>query len=282
MLTGTDGHRRSGPTDERLRRPPPTGATGTRRPSSSPPARLPSPPCRPARRQVPPGSVTTTAPRTTATPAQLPDGGVLVVGASASGVQIAEELHRSGRPVTLAVGEHVRMPRTYRGRDILWWMDASGVLDERHDEVPDLVRARNLPSMQLIGSPGRTLDLNALGRLGVRLVGRFVGVRDGRRPVLGVAAERVRAGRPQAGPAARRLRRLGRAGRGATPSRRSGSPRPRCRPRRCPRRSAARGSPRSSGRPATGRTCPSSTSTCSTGGAGSCTTAASPPPPAST
>jgi putative flavoprotein involved in K+ transport len=112
-------------------------------------------------------------------PGRLPDGGVLVVGASASGVQIAKELQRSGRPVMLAVGEHVRMPRTYRGRDILWWMDASGVLDERFDEVPDLVRARNLPSMQLVGSPGRTVDLNALGRLGVRVVGRFVGVRDG-------------------------------------------------------------------------------------------------------
>ena len=64
-------------------------------------------------------------------PDRLPPGGVLVVGASASGVQIAEELQRSGRPVTLAVGEHVRVPRTYRGRDILWWMDASGLLDER-------------------------------------------------------------------------------------------------------------------------------------------------------
>jgi Predicted flavoprotein involved in K+ transport len=72
-----------------------------------------------------------------------------VVGASASGVQLADELHRSGRPVTLAVGEHVRMPRTYRGRDILWWLDASGVLDQRYDEVDDLVRARNVPSMQL-------------------------------------------------------------------------------------------------------------------------------------
>ena len=82
--------------------------------------------------------------------------------------------------MTLAVGEHVRMPRTYRGRDILWWMDASGLLDERYDEVPDLVRARNLPSMQLVGSPQRaTVDLNALRRLGVRLVGRFVGIRDG-------------------------------------------------------------------------------------------------------
>jgi putative flavoprotein involved in K+ transport len=112
-------------------------------------------------------------------PEQLPKGGVLVVGGSASGVQIAEELQRSGRPVTLAVGEHVRMPRTYRGRDILWWLDACGVLDERYDEVPDLVRARHLPSMQLVGSPQRTVDLNSLRRLGVRLVGRFVGVRDG-------------------------------------------------------------------------------------------------------
>ena len=113
-------------------------------------------------------------------PAELPDGGVLVVGASASGIQIAQELHRSGRPVTLAVGEHVRMPRTYRGRDILWWMDASGLLDERYDEVPDLLRARNLPSMQLVGTPERaTLDLNALRTLGVRLVGRLAEIRDG-------------------------------------------------------------------------------------------------------
>jgi len=112
-------------------------------------------------------------------PGLLPPGGVLVVGASASGVQIADELRRSGRPVTLAVGEHVRMPRTYRGRDILLWLDAAGVLDERYEAQPDLVRARNLPSMQLVGSPQRaTVDLTALRRRGVHLVGRFVGVRD--------------------------------------------------------------------------------------------------------
>jgi len=52
-------------------------------------------------------------------PAKLPDGGVLVVGASATGVQLAAELQRSGRPVTLSVGEHLRLPRTYRGRDVL-------------------------------------------------------------------------------------------------------------------------------------------------------------------
>ncbi len=130
-------------------------------------------------RDVPAG-ITTLAPTEYRNPSQLPDGGVLVVGASASGVQIAEELHRSGRPVTLAVGEHVRMPRTYRGKDILWWMDASGLLDERYDEIPELSRARDLPSMQLVGSPERrTVDLNALRRLGVRLVGRLAGIRDG-------------------------------------------------------------------------------------------------------
>jgi len=114
-------------------------------------------------------------------PGQLPDGGVLVVGASATGVQLAAELRRSGRPVTLSVGEHVRLPRTYRGRDVLWWMDESGLWDERYDEVEDLTRARRLPSPQLVGTPERaSLDLNALAATGVELVGRWAAVRDGR------------------------------------------------------------------------------------------------------
>jgi putative flavoprotein involved in K+ transport len=114
-------------------------------------------------------------------PGQLPDGGVLVVGASATGVQLAAEIRRSGRPVTLSVGEHVRLPRVYRGRDVLWWMDASGVWDQRYDEVDDLTRARRLPSPQLVGTPERaTLDLNALTELGVELVGKWATVRDGR------------------------------------------------------------------------------------------------------
>jgi putative flavoprotein involved in K+ transport len=113
-------------------------------------------------------------------PSQLPDGGVLVVGASATGVQLAAECRQSGRPVTLSVGEHVRLPRTYRGRDVLWWMDASGVWDQRYDELEDLVRARRLPSPQLVGTPERTtLDLNALAAMGVELVGRWATVRDG-------------------------------------------------------------------------------------------------------
>ena len=113
--------------------------------------------------------------------AQLPEARVLVVGASATGVQLAAEIARSGRPVTLSVGEHVRMPRRYRGRDVLWWMDAAGVWDEGYREIDDLDRARRLPSPQLVGTPEHTtLDLNALTALGVELVGRWAAVRDGR------------------------------------------------------------------------------------------------------
>jgi putative flavoprotein involved in K+ transport len=129
-----------------------------------------------------PASVEQLTPLRYRDPAQLPDGGgVLIVGASATGVQLAAEIQQSGRPVTLSVGEHVRLPRTYRGRDVLWWMDASGVWDQRYDEVEDLTRARRLPSPQLVGTPERmTLDLNALTSMGVELVGRWAAVRDGR------------------------------------------------------------------------------------------------------
>jgi putative flavoprotein involved in K+ transport len=110
-------------------------------------------------------------------PDQLKPGRVLVVGASATGIQIADELLRSGREVTVAVGEHVRMPRTYRDRDIMWWLDSIGRLDERYDEVDDLVRARHVPSPQLVGTPDRsTLDLNALTANGATLVGRLAAV----------------------------------------------------------------------------------------------------------
>jgi putative flavoprotein involved in K+ transport len=127
-----------------------------------------------------PGSVAQLTPFDYRNPAHLPAGGVLVVGASATGVQLAAELARSGRPVTLSVGEHVRMPRMYRGRDVLWWMERSGLWDERYDEVDDLTRARRLPSPQLVGTPEHaTLDLNALAELGVELVGRWAAVRDG-------------------------------------------------------------------------------------------------------
>ena len=114
-------------------------------------------------------------------PNQLDDGGVLVVGASATGTQLALEIHRSGRPVTMAVGEHIRAPRVYRGHDLEWWMDAAGVLDERYDEIEDIQRARRVPSLQLTGSTDRaTLDLNALTAIGVKLIGRLAGINDGK------------------------------------------------------------------------------------------------------
>jgi putative flavoprotein involved in K+ transport len=111
-------------------------------------------------------------------PTQLQGERVLIVGASASGVQLADELIASGRHVTLAVGEHVRLPRSYRGRDIFWWMQAMGVSARRwDDDVDDLARARQVPSPQLIGTDDhRTIDLHSLRRSGVELVGRLVGV----------------------------------------------------------------------------------------------------------
>ena len=135
----------------------------------------------PSLRQAVPGSIQCVTAFDYRNPDGLPEGGVLVVGASATGVQLADEIHRSGRRVTLSVGEHVRLPRTYRGRDVLWWMDASGVWDQRYDQIEDLTRARRLPSPQLVGTPGRTtLDLNALSAIGVELVGRLSAIRDGR------------------------------------------------------------------------------------------------------
>ncbi len=127
-----------------------------------------------------PRSITTLTPLTYHDPGQLPDGGVLVVGASATGVQLAGEIHRSGRPVTLAAGEHVRLPRTYRGRDIFWWLEATGLLAERYDQIDDLTRARHLPSPQLTGTSQATMtDLNTLMTLGIRIVGRLGRIGDG-------------------------------------------------------------------------------------------------------
>lgn len=107
-------------------------------------------------------------------PSSLPDGGVLVAGCSASGAQIAHELASAGRRVVVAAGGHTRLPRRYRGRDILWWLDRIGSLDRTIDQVPDPVGARAEPSLQLAGRGyGRGLDLDVLRLAGVRLVGRL-------------------------------------------------------------------------------------------------------------
>jgi len=131
-------------------------------------------------------------------PHQVPDGGVLVVGASASGVQIADELHRSGRPVTLSVGRHARLPRRYRGRDILWWMERAGILGHTINKMRDPRSARSAPSLQLTGRSDHPVGLDALAARGVTLAGRLVAA-DGRRlsfagdlPVtIGAAHERM-------------------------------------------------------------------------------------------
>ena len=115
-------------------------------------------------------------------PRQLPSGGVLVVGASASGVQIADELAAAGREVVVAVGRHNRMPRRYRGMDIYWWLERTGRTARTIDEVRDPEAARREPSMQLVGRRGhqsgpRDLDLGTLQARGVRLAGRLVEAR---------------------------------------------------------------------------------------------------------
>jgi putative flavoprotein involved in K+ transport len=134
----------------------------------------------PAMNLAVPSHIRKITPKSYRRPDQLEEGGVLVVGASASGIQLAKEIHESGRPVTLATGEHVRMPRTYRGKDILWWMDATGRSDEHIDEVDNTVRARRVPSPQLIGTVDRsTVDMNTLTNIGVELTGRVCNIRDG-------------------------------------------------------------------------------------------------------
>lgn len=114
-------------------------------------------------------------------PLELRSGGVLVVGASASGLQIAQELALSGRKVTLAVGSHGRLPRSYREADILQWMHLARVFDEPFTKVDDLERVRRTPSLPLIGTPERAdLNLDVLQALGVEPVGRMMGIRDGK------------------------------------------------------------------------------------------------------
>jgi putative flavoprotein involved in K+ transport len=122
-------------------------------------------------------AVTSVTPSAYRNPDSLPAGAVLVVGASATGVQLADELARAGRDVTIAVGRHTRLPRRYRGMDIWWWLERIGSLDRTIDELPDPVVARREPSAQLVGRPDHSdVDLPALVARGVQLAGRLVAV----------------------------------------------------------------------------------------------------------
>ncbi|RWA75869.1 NAD(P)/FAD-dependent oxidoreductase [Mesorhizobium sp.] len=112
-------------------------------------------------------------------PGELPPGGVLIVGASSSGVQIADELARTGRRVTLSVGKHTRLPRLWRGKDIFFWLCRMGFMAQRPQDLANPESARRQPSLQLAGRPDRAdVDLATLQALGVELTGRVRGIAD--------------------------------------------------------------------------------------------------------
>jgi len=108
-------------------------------------------------------------------PGQLPDGAVLVVGAGSSGVQIADELLRSGRRVFLSVGPHDRPPRRYRGRDFVWWL---GVLGKWDAEAPAPGAGHVTIAVSGAGG-GHTVDFREHAARGMTLVGRTVAFADG-------------------------------------------------------------------------------------------------------
>jgi putative flavoprotein involved in K+ transport len=108
-------------------------------------------------------------------PRQLADGAVLVVGAGSSGVQIADELQKSGRQVYLSVGPHDRPPRSYRGRDFVWWL---GVLN-KWDAATPAAGAEHVTIAVSGAAGGHTVDFRSLAASGIRLVGRTRSFADG-------------------------------------------------------------------------------------------------------
>jgi putative flavoprotein involved in K+ transport len=107
--------------------------------------------------------------------AQLRDGAVLVVGAGSSGVQIADELVRTGRRVYLSVGAHNRPPRRYRGRDFVWWL---GVLGEWDKKV--VAPGTEHVTIAVSGARGgHTVDFRDLAAHGITLLGSARSFKDG-------------------------------------------------------------------------------------------------------
>ena len=120
-----------------------------------------------------PESVKQISPSEYKNPGCLDPGATIIVGASATGLQLADEINTSGREAIVCVGRHIRMPRRYLGHDIMHWLDCMGMLDQTWKEVPDIDKARRQPSLQLVGRPdARDLSLGDLAKSGVRIVGR--------------------------------------------------------------------------------------------------------------
>ncbi len=108
-------------------------------------------------------------------PGQLPEGAVLVVGAGSSGVQIADELLRAGKRVYLSVGPHDRPPRSYRGRDFVWWL---GVLGKWDAEAPE--SGTEHVTISVSGAyGGQTVDFRRLAAQGMTLLGLTTSFEDG-------------------------------------------------------------------------------------------------------
>ena len=112
-------------------------------------------------------------------PQALPPGAVLVAGSAQSGCQIAEELYQAGRKVYLCTGTAGRVPRRYRGKNIVAWMMVSGFMNMTPDKLPS-PRARFAGNPQVTGkNGGHNLNLHQFARDGVTLLGRAAGAEDG-------------------------------------------------------------------------------------------------------
>ncbi len=108
-------------------------------------------------------------------PVQLPEGGVLVVGSGQSGCQVVEDLHMEGRLVHLCVGKAARVPRRYRARDYIQWVEITGMAEVPVDQQPGGLAIRFKPNAHLSGRDGgRTIDLRRLALEGVKLHGRLM------------------------------------------------------------------------------------------------------------
>jgi putative flavoprotein involved in K+ transport len=109
---------------------------------------------------------------------QLPAGAVLVVGSAQSGCQIAEDLALAGRSVYLSTSMVGRLPRHYRGRDIMDWLLQLHFFDARKEDIADPAMLR-MKTPQLSGS-GQTISLQSLAKKGVQIIGKLADT-DGRR-----------------------------------------------------------------------------------------------------